>query len=66
MNILESMYYHRFRLWDNIVDVIVDLISHWYILVNVLCIFILPVAYPIMAWLEIRKAKKEMELYVKK
>ena len=66
MNILESMYYHRFRLWDNIVDAIVDLISRLYILVNVLCIFILPIAYPIMAWLEIRKAKKEMERYCKR
>ena len=61
MNILESMYYHRFSLWDNIVDAIGDLISHWYIPVNVLCIFILPVAYPIMAWREILKAKREMK-----
>ena len=66
MNILESMYYHRFRLWDEIKYTIGDLISHLYIFVNLLCIFILPVAYPIMALREIRKAKKEMERYARR
>ena len=61
MNLLESMYYHRLVMWANIVDAINDLRKHLYIIINVLIIFTLPVIYPIMAWWEIHKAKKEMD-----
>ena len=61
MNIFESMYYHRFQLYHNVIRSIEEFIGHWYIIVNVLLIFTLPVTYPIMAWWEVRKAKKEMK-----
>ena len=61
MNLLESMYYHWSITWANIVDAINDLIRHWYIIINVLIIFTLPVTYPIMAWWKIHKAKREMD-----
>ena len=66
MNILESMYYHRFQLYHNVIEAIKEFIGHWYLLVNIFIIFTLPIAYPIMTWREIRKAKKEMERYAKK
>jgi len=61
MNLPESMYYHRFRMWENIVDAINDLKEHWYIIINLLILVILPIVYPIMAWWEIQKARKEMK-----
>jgi len=61
MNLFESMYYHRFRLWENIIDIINDLKEQWYIIINLFMIVILPVVYPIMAWREIQSARKEME-----
>jgi len=61
MNLFESMYYHRFRVWNNIIDTINDLKEHWYIIINLFIVVILPIVYPIMAWWEIQRARKEME-----
>ena len=63
MNILECMYYMRFRLCDNIVDAIKEFLDSWSILVNMLLILILPIYYPIMAWQSIRHARKEMAVH---
>lgn len=63
MNLVESMYYHRFKMLENIMDTINDLKEHWYIIINLFIIVMLPVAYPIMAWWEMRRARKEMKQY---
>ena len=60
MNILESMYYHRYRVIKNIHDTINDIYENLYIFINIFIILILPIVYPIMAYWEIKKAKKEM------
>ncbi len=60
MNIFESMYYHRFRMWENIVDVTGDLIENLYLIRELFILLILPLAYPYMAWWEVRKAQKVM------
>ncbi len=61
MNLFESMYYHRFRMLKNIVDAINELKDSWHVIVNIFIVFILPIAYPIMAWWEIKRARKEMK-----
>jgi len=61
MNLFESMYYHRFRMWKNIIDTINDLKEHWYIIINLFIVVIFPVVYPIIAWWKIQRARKEME-----
>jgi len=61
MNLFEGMYYYRYRVWENIIDAINDLKKHWYIIINLFIVVILPIVYPIMAWWEIKKAKKELK-----
>lgn len=65
MNILESMWYHRFRMWGNIIDFIGDFKENWYLVQELIIIIILPFVYPFMAWWEIQKAKKEMKRCMK-
>ena len=61
MNIFESMYYHRYRMWENIVEFIDDLKESVYLIRELFIIIILPIMYPIMAWWEIKKARKEVK-----
>ena len=61
MNIFESMYYHRFVMYNNIIDTINDIKENWFILINIFIILILPLVYPFMSYWEIRRAKKEVE-----
>jgi len=65
MNIFESIYYHRYRMYDNITEHINMLkdIEYWAIIINTFCLLILPIAYPIMAYFAIRAARKEMKEY---
>ena len=61
MNILEGMYYMRLRLIENIIQAINDCVEHYYVIVNALAIFIVPIWYPIVVIYEIHKAKKEVK-----
>ena len=61
MNILEYMYYYRYRLWNNIIDAIKEFLDCWSIFVNMLLILILPLAYPIMAWIHIQDEREVMK-----
>ena len=65
MNLFESIYYHRFRMWENIIDLISDIKENWYIVINLFLLVISPVVYPIMAWWEIQRARKEMKQHIK-
>jgi len=66
MNILEGIYYHRFRLLNNIIDVLKQCWECRYCIINIFIIILLPIVYPLMIFLEIQKAKKEMKLINKK
>ena len=60
MNIPEYMYYFRFRLWNNIIDAIRELLESWNIIVNMIIILLLPIYYPIMAYIHIKESKEEV------
>lgn len=63
MNVFEYMWHMRYRLRDNIVDVIEEFLDSWSILVNMLLIIVLPLYYPYMAIMHIRSAKKAVIEY---
>ena len=56
MNLLEAMYYHRFK-------IIIDIKENVYLLRDAFILLILPLAYPFMAWQEVQKARKDMEKF---
>ena len=60
MNIPEYMYHCRFRLWNNICDSIKELLESWNIIINMFLILLLPIYYPIMAYIHIKESKKEV------
>ena len=61
MNIFEGIYYYRFRLLNNIIDVIKQCWECRWCIVNIFIIILLPIVYPLMIYWEIYKAKKEMK-----
>lgn len=67
MDIFESIYYHRYRVYDGIIDHLKSLtdIEYWAIIINSIILLLLPFSYPIQAYLAIRNAKRDMDVYNK-
>lgn len=61
MNVFESMYYHRLRMLDDIIDGLKALYNCWVVIINIFIIISLPITYPMMAWWKIKLARKEMK-----
>lgn len=66
MNILEWIYYRRGMIYRNTVESISTgiegIVMFLSMLLNIMIIILSPITLPIAAWLQIRVAKKEMEL----